>query len=319
MSKAVIGLDIGTYSVKAVEVSNSHSKKIIACGYMPLNENEPNIPARIKELIVNSGIKSKTAKISVSGKDVIVRYDVFAYMNKDKLLNSLKYDIEKYVPFPLEDAIIDVNILGKRPDGQMNVVIVSCSKNFINSQIALLKETDIELEKIVIDSSALYNLFYKKTIPSKDKSYIIFRVGHIISTVLIVKRGQIIFSRDVNVGGDNFTRAIAEFKGLHLPDASKLKMNPDSDLENIISIDLNSLINEVEMSIAYCRKTNVLGDIEMLYLCGGSSKLAQLPKILQDKLNINCQLWNPFVDLKKTPILIDYAQEMVLPYGIALA
>ena len=170
---------------------------------------------------------------------------------------------------------------------------------------------------------ALHQGFIESPFFSKERSCVILNLGYVVTNLIIIKKGEIIFSRDINIGGDNFNRSLADNLGIPLEEAEKTKQEvKDSSLISSLSIDLNSLISEIELSIAYSRKNHGLTDIECVYIGGGSSKLKGLVEILSNALDMKIDFWNPFIKLKKDrefKILEGYYHDLILALGIALS
>ena len=327
MGKHLIGLDVGSHSLKIVEIIKKNKEiRLLSYGLkiIPKEASPEDYPILLQELCKESGISSgNRIKTSVSGKNVITRYAVFPYMTKTNLIHSLKFEYEKYIPFPLEECIVDIDILNKRPDGKMDVLIVSAKKVYIQKRINLIKEAGFLPQAINIDALALYKAFAESPFFTKKNSFIFLNVGHIVTNLLIVKEGEIIFSRDLNIGGENFNRSISDKMNVSRDKVEKIKQEIDeSSLIDTLSVDLNSLISELELSIAYSKKNHSLENIEGVYISGGSAKLKGLNKMLEKSFNMQINLWNPFMKIKKpkdVSTLEENYLDLILSLGIALS
>lgn len=326
MAKTLIGLDIGTYTFKVVELRKTRNEVILlSCGIksIPRDTLVEEQHGLLRELFREASVSGVKVKTSVSGKDIIIRYDVFPAMTKTALTHSLKFEHEKYIPFPLSECVVDIDIIGKRPDGTMNALIVSAKKAYIDERVKLVKKSGLLPQSITTDAMALHQSFIESPFFSKENSFVILNLGHVVTNLIIVKNGEIIFSRDISIGGDNFNRSLADNLGIPLDEAEKTKHETkDSSLINSLSIDLNSLISEIELSIAYSRKNHDLTKIECAYVSGGSSKLKGLTEILGNALDMKIEFWNPFIKLKKDrefKILEDRYHDLILALGIAIS
>lgn len=326
MSKILTGLDIGTHSIKLVEVLKKKKEiKLISCG-LKLLPRQTSIDDKIlilKELCNDLNISNRQINTSIAGKEVIIRYDNFPFMTKKSLIHSLKFEHEKYIPFPLDKCIVDINILSKSPNNKINTIIVSAQKSFINGRINLIKKANLTPIKIGIDSLCLYEIFSLSPFYSKNNSYVLLDIGKSFTNILIINKGTVVFSRDINIGGENFTISISELMSIPLNKAEQTKYQIDeATLLDALQPDLNSLMSEIELSIAYSKKNNFISDLECIYVSGGSSKLKGLVKTLENGLNIKSFLWNPFIKLQKDEafdILDDHYQDLILALGIALS
>ena len=326
MIKTLIGLDIGTYSLKVVALKKTKKElSLLFCGIksVPKDALLENQHVLVKNLFREAKITGDKVIVSSSGKDVIVRYDVFPAMTKAAFIHSLKFEHERYIPFPLSECVVDVDITDRQLDGTMDVLIVSAKKTYIQNRINLIKKSGLLPQSITTNAIALYRCFMNSSFCSATDSFILLDVGFVITTFVIVKHGKLIFSRDINIGGDNFNRSIADNLEISLDDAEKLKLKPQgSSVTAAVSINLNFLISEIELSVAYSRKNHNLGDIKCVYISGGSSKLSGLPDTLGTALEMKIDFWNPFLELKKEKsfdILESHFHNLIMAFGIALS
>jgi len=322
-----VGLDIGSYSIKIIEISlRKKTPELINCDIKPISNNvtlEEKINF-IKNFYKELGITNNQVNISICGKNVIVRYATFSYMSKNMLINSLKFEYGKYIPFSLEESIVDVDILEKTPDNKMNVLIVAAKKNYIEEKVNFLKQIGVIPKTITVNTIALYKAFLKSEYFSKNSSFIIINIGATITNLLIINKNIPIFSRDINIGGENFTRFISEKMNLSFKEAEDFKINlkDRTSLENVLLPQLKLLTNEINLFIEYVKKNYNLKNIECVYLSGGSSKLNGLIEFLENNLNLKVNLWNPFTifkNSKKFKVLENFYPELILPLGTALS
>ncbi|MCK4916886.1 MAG: type IV pilus assembly protein PilM [Candidatus Omnitrophica bacterium] len=326
MSNILTGLDIGTHSIKLVEVLKKKKEiKLVSCGLKPIPRDaslEDKV-SLLTELCKDLNISKTNINTSVSGKEIFIRYDSFPSMTKKTLIHSLKFEHEKYIPFPLDQCLIDVDILSKGPNNRINTLIVSAQKSFITERINFINKANLSPINIGIDSLCLYEIFSLSPFYSKNNSYVLLDIGKSVTNILIINKGNVVFSRDINIGGENFTISISEGMSIPLNKAEQTKCQIDeATLLDTLNPDINSLMSEIELSIAYSKKNNFIADLECIYISGGSSKLKGLVKSLENGLNIKSFLWNPFINLLKDDIfeiLDDHYQDLILALGIALS
>lgn len=325
--KTLVGLDIGNYSIKITEIiKKGKAIELIACGLKPIPRGAPAEEQIkiLKDLHKETGVYNKEVNISVCGKDIITRYAIFPFMPRPLLVRSLKFEFEKYIPFLLNECVVDMDTFERRPDGKLNVLIVSAKKYYIQDRVNLLKQAGFTPRIINVDSLALYKIFIESPYFSKNNSFILLNLGCIISNMLIINQKTPIFSRDIHIAGENFTHTISEKMDMPLNSAEELKcgLKADSLLETTLATDLSPLIDEIILSIEYSKKNYDLGNISCVYVSGGSSKLKGLDKFLENKLKIKVETWNPFIATKRTKnfeILENSYQDLILSLGIALS
>lgn len=327
MAKTLVGIDIGNSSVKITElIKKGKNLTVCACGLKNFSSgasSDEQITA-LKELHKELGIAEKEVNISVCGKDIISRYVIFPPLSQEALIRSLKFEFEKYIPFPLNDCVVDIDIFDKRPDGRLNVLIVSAKKYFIQERLNLIKQGGFLPKFINIDSLSLYKAFTESPYFIKNSSFILLNLGYLITNMLIVNQKTPVFSRDIHIAGQNLTHAISERMDMPMDKAESLKCSGQVTtlFETTLAPDLNALADEITLSIEYAKKNYDLKDVKCVYISGGSSKLKDLDKFLEGKLKLRVESWNPFAAIKKTKnfeILETNYADLTLSLGIAMS
>ena len=223
----LIGLDIGTQAVKGIELVRSKDRiKILSAAIekLPRGYNKEILISSVRKLLSDLKISHNKVNLSISGKGVLVRYLVFPIMPKAGIIKSLKFEFDKYIPFSLEDSIVDIDILGKTADNKnLNVLIVAARKNVVMEKLAILEEIGLIPILITADSLALTKIFMKSPYNDKKSSFTLVNIGAVVTNLSIVSRNTPIFYRDVIIGGENFTRVISDKTGLSMEAAEEEK------------------------------------------------------------------------------------------------
>ncbi len=325
-NKNFIGLDIGDFNLKGIEIAKTTSGKlkIVSAGMEKLKRGYSfnDLISTLRVLLSNLKISHNRVNVSVSGKSVISRYLLFPIMPKQNIIKSLKFEFDKYVPFPMEECVVDIDILGKTQDNKkLNVLIVSAKKEVIDEKLRIFNELNLIPNVITTDSLALSKIFLNSSYNVKDSSFALLNIGCNWANLAIIKKGFPIFSRDINIGGELFTRVISDKIGLNLEKAEEEKYSLSLDRTDIFA-DMYSLTNEIQLSLEYSKKVYGLDEVSCIYVSGGSSRLSGLEQFLTDNLNLKCSLWNPFASFDKpadTSVLDESYQELILSAGIALS
>jgi type IV pilus assembly protein PilM len=135
-----VGLDIGSSSVKMVEIASSGEDSSLVCLGMkkaPGSVRQPLIEA-IKSLSSEIRITAKDAAISISGPSVIVRFVSMPKMKDDELKGAIRFEAEKYIPFPINDCIVDHQILRRNDkEGKLEILLVAAKKDFVMNKVSI--------------------------------------------------------------------------------------------------------------------------------------------------------------------------------------
>ncbi len=299
--KIQFGLDIGSFSVKFAELHkkpegwelNNYASAVIKG-----DRGRSNTIQAIKEVIAKSVTPITRANTSISGQSVIVRYIKMPKMSNEELKSAIKFEAEKYIPFKIDDVNLDVQSLGETSDkGNMQVLLVAAKKEVVDKHISLLKEAGLETSLIDVDALCLTNIFLlKPVLEMNNKVCALLNIGAKSTTVNIYWHNQSYFSREINIAGDEITKAIVNKMNVAMDAAEDLKYKIPSDKAELLTSAMqpiiDNLINEIRISFDYFESQFAEG-ISKIYICGGSSALKGLDKIFSQSLGVNALLWNP--------------------------
>lgn len=328
--KKTVGLDIGHYYVKLSELTEKQGKYYLS-GFGIERLSDDSHQARIlaiKKVVEESGISTNKVNISVCGPSVIVRYILLPRMTKSQLKSAVRYEAEKYIPFNIEEVILNTPVLEEqRDDNKIRVLVVAAKKSSIESYVKLVEDCGLELQLIDVDSFALINSFLLNNPEEQSEGIVaLLHIGAELTTINILKDRVSHFMRDITIGGKDLTKMVAEKLNMDKTDAENIKCNPKDREEEIFSIItpvLNNLLGEISLSFSYYEDQLERG-IGKVFLSGGSSKLKGLEKFLSSNLGMEVVMWDPTLNLQVNPALNQERLKSCLPMltvsiGLALS
>jgi type IV pilus assembly protein PilM len=316
-SKRLVGLDIGSSSLKMAEViSSSHGHVLNRFIQMPLPKGiivegilaDPReLSLKIKDLFKNSGCRGRGIVTSLSGNSVIVKKVTFAQMDETELRDLIRDEAGKYLPFDnMDDVLYDFQILGDNEfnPNQMDVIIVAAKKDIVNSYVDAVTGAGLNVTIMDVDSFALETMYEANYDYDNTDIIIIVNIGASITNINVIKGGMSIFTRDFTLGGNSVTEALQEKYKVTFEEAEKIKIeglpdnNQDSlDLKNSILDFAEPICAEIERSIDYFRSTFGGEFIKHVFLSGGSARINGLDTTLSQRLNIETEIINPFLKI----------------------
>ena len=205
----IIGLDIGSYSIKAVEIINSFKSYEISNFYekvIPVSEDktkEELLPVCMEELFEENNLKADRIITAMPGQFISSRIVPFNFSDPRKIANAIVYAVEDMVPFNLDDMIVEHQILGTQGDKTL-VLAVMTRKNFLASFLDYLSRIKIDPKLIDIDSLSFYNLAAHLD-HTPDEVYGLVDIGHEKTSVCLVEGGILKMFRTINLGGKYIT------------------------------------------------------------------------------------------------------------------
>ena len=338
--KDIIGLDIGSSSVKLVKLKESgKSFQLERFGIQPLATelivdgtimDAGMVVDAIKALIAEQKIKTKTAAISLSGNAVIVKKITLPAMSEDELAESIKWEAEQYIPFDINDVNVDFQILGSAQGAegqpQINVVLVAVKKDKLNDYTALVTEAGLDPLVVDIDAFAIENMYGINYDAGHGEITALINIGASIMNINILKDGTFAFARDISIGGNRYTETIQKELGLSYEEAEKAKKGEAvegvqaDDSQRVINTVSAELASEITRSFDFFRTTSAHENIDKILISGGCSMLNGIAPFLSDKLGIGVELANPFKNIKINPKDFDpeYIQHAAPIAGVAV-
>ena len=338
--KNVIGLDIGSSSIKLVElregkngfrlqnlaVSSLAPEAIVDGALM----DSVTIIDTIKDL-VNSVTKTREVVTSVSGHSVIVKKITLPFMTETELGESIQWEAERHIPFDINDVNIDFQILGSGSDNpeMMDVILVAAKKDIINDYRSVIMEAGLNPVVVDIDAFALENMLGINYDIERDEVVAIANVGASVTNINILKDNTSAFTRDVFKGGNQITEEIQRQLHVDYEEAEKVKVGDKGDsksqgiVQEVLKTAGESLAMEIGNSLDFFQSTSTYQKISKLYLSGGGSKIKDFDIILQQQIGIPVEIANPFrkIEYSEKSFDLEYLRDIgpVMAVGVGLA
>lgn len=332
----VIGLDIGSYSIKAVEILNTLKSYEIVNFYenvVPHLDGVPMdavAPGCMEQLFRENNLTADRIVTAMPGQFISSRVMSFGFTDPRKIETAVFADIESAVPFDMDEMVWDHQVLGQI-NNQSVALAVMTRKAFLRSFLDLLQRINIDPKIVDIDSLAFYNL--SSYMPAEPgECYGMVDVGHEKTSVCIVRDGVLRMFRSINLGGRYITEFLARDLEVSFQEAQRIKHQVSrimcaedraSDLsgdERMVvermTLATNAIIKELGRTF-YAFKTWDKGPISKIYLSGGTSIIQNLDKFIEDQLEVKalpCRLDS--TDLKLSIDTKEHAA--ILPQSVAI-
>jgi type IV pilus assembly protein PilM len=336
----VIGLDIGSSSIKLVELREGkngfHLQNLAVSSLAPeaivdgALMDSVTIIDTIKDL-VTSVTKTREVVTSVSGHSVIVKKITLPFMTETELAESIQWEAERHIPFDINDVNIDFQILGYGPDNpdMMDVILVAAKKDIINDYVSVIMEAGLNPAVVDIDAFALENMLGINYDIEKDEIIAIANVGASVTNINILKSNTSAFTRDVFKGGNQITEEIQRQLHVDYEEAEKVKVGDKGDskaqavVQEVLKTASESLAMEIGNSLDFFQSTSTYQKISKLYLSGGGSKIKDFDIILQQQIGIPVEIANPFrkIEYSEKSFDLEYLRDIgpVMAVGVGLA
>lgn len=339
-SKPLVGLDIGSSSVKAVELKKKGSGyELVNLGMESLGQDTVvdgaimdalSVSQAIEKIFTDNKIKTKEVATAVSGHSVIVKKIAVAAASEAEVANAIDYEAQQNVPFDIADVFKDYQILGADASGGgYEVMLVAVKREKVLNHTNVLSQAGKTAAVLDIDAFALQNAFEANYDPDPGLMAALLNVGASIMNINIVRGGVPLFTRDVSVGGNQYTDTLQKELDLSFEDAEKLKQG--HDLPNV-SADQKTphvrsvteiLLLEIQKTFDYFRQTASAENIQHVYLAGGTARIEGLADSLKEEFHMPVDILNPFQKVSisskfDSSYINDIAPRMAVAVGLAL-
>ena len=336
---AVVGLDIGSSSVKSVELRETkQGYELVSFGLEPLAQDTvvdgaimdaPLVAGAISSVFDTQKIKTKNVATSVSGHSVIVKRVTLPSMSSEELFDRIQSEASQHIPFDIADVNLDYQLL-ESVDSQMDVLLVAVKKDKILNHTNVLAQAGKNPTVVDIDAFALQNCYEVNYDPDPGQTIALLNIGASVMNINIVRAGIPLFTRDVSVGGNQYTDALQKELDLSFEDAEKLKMGgtlPGVNEEQrtaILRSVSDILILEIQKTFDFFRATASGENIRRIYVAGGTARVPGLLDLLKEEFAMPVEELYPFRKVSIVPgrhdenQLRELAPRLAIAVGLAL-
>src|SRR5215212_7481460 len=335
--KNLVGVDIGSSSVKAVELQGKPgSLQLVSLGYENL-QADSIVDGQIMELNDVSNVISnifrehqiKTDRIAagVSGHSVIVKNIVVPQMSADELEESIEWHAEEHIPFDIMDVSLDYQVTGSSPDA-LQVLMAACKRDKIANVKQAIQLAGKQPAIIDVDAFALQNCYEVNYQPKPGQVVALLNIGAATMNINILNGAKSVFTRDVSVGGNQYTSLLQKELGLNFEQAEQVKRGnavagsfEGVDIDGALETVSDMLALEISKTFDFYRATaDDDGSVQKILISGGGSKLKGLPEYLSNRFEIPVERLDPFrrIGFDERRFDPDYMREVVPEMAVAV-
>ncbi len=305
----VVGLDIGSSSVKAIAVkrvgSNYHLVGFglveIPSGVVEGGEirNPGKVQAAISAALNQGNIETKDAVIGVSGGSVIAKRVKVPKMSQSELEESIRWEAEQHIPFDTDDVNLDFQIVGSGGQ-EIEVMLVAVKKGRVESYVEVAEAAGLRVVVADADVFALENQYEVNYPELKGEVVALVNVGAEVTNTNIIQRGNCVYARDILFGGRQIVGALGRRLGIDPAQAEPLLRDPDaggsfgSEVENVTDSVTQELGTEIQRTLDYFGTTGEHERISQILLGGGCALLPGLRERLTSQWGIEVGIMDPF-------------------------
>jgi len=343
----LLGLDISSSVVKLLELSRQGGRggsryRVESYGVEILPPNVmvegsvvdiEAVGQAIKKVVKKSGTKAKSAALAVSGSSVITKtISVAASLSDKELEAQIEMEADQHVPYPLEEVNLDFEVLGaseKNPQ-MVDVLLAACRSETVDERIAAVGLGGLECEIVDVEAYAMERTCQELAADwpngGEGLTVALLDIGATTTTLNALHSNTTVYTREQNFGGRQLTEEIQRRYGLSFEEAGMAKRNgglPDSYEAEVLDPFKEAVAQQVNRAVQFFLGATPYNHVDLVILAGGTSSIAGLDDLIQDRLGVDTIVANPFTNMSigsrvNAEALSNDAPAMMIACGLAL-
>lgn len=347
--RSAIGLDIGTSSVRAAELSFSKGQVTLEkFGQVALPDgavrdgevvNADAVAGAVKQLWARTGFGSKKVVIGVANQKVIVRQVDLPWMAPGDVKKSLGFLVQDFVPMPVDQAVLDFHAIeeieGENDSRVLRGLLVAASRDMVNAALSAVNKAGLSPAMVDLTSFAVIRaLADTDHLGMGAHVEALVDVGARVTNIVVHQGGTPRFVRILLMGGQDITSAVADRMGVPEAQAEAIKQQlgvgaPADSMETlaasrVVEVAGSAFVDEVRGSLDYYLASSGSAQIARLVLTGGGARLTGLAQRLQVATRVPVEIGTPIRSLHLgrtglSPEQISFVEPLAaVPVGLAL-
>ncbi|MGH9445261.1 MAG: type IV pilus assembly protein PilM, partial [Terriglobia bacterium] len=306
----LVGLDVGSASVKAIELkarNGGYELASVALRSFDRNVDRSgagadlaSVAESVQKVFEDSRILNPKVATSISGPSVVVRRIVVAATNEEELEIAVQHEAMQYMGFDLAEVSLNYYVLGPAASvDALDVLLIAVKRDKLQGHASMLARAKKVPVVMDIDAFALQNAFELSYEPPADQTLILLNVGASTTNLNITRGGLPLFTRDIPLGGNAYTEALQKELNLSFEDAEKLKtgtdipaVQPQAELPILESVS-EALLREIQKAFSVFRQAAV-ESIAAVYVAGGSARISGLVDMLGAEFKVPVEILDTF-------------------------
>ena len=315
-SRPWAGIDVGSFSVKLLATQGAAGAARVWTAESPLPP-EPNgernttpeaVARALSECMDQTGLTPRSFRgvtMGISGVDVIVKQISLPLLEDNEVGPALRFEARKHLPFDPQAMVIDFQILGRYlSEKRIDVLLAAVAHDHLDRHLAPLALLDMNVDVVDATPLALTNAVALGR-EHEPGAHALLDLGHTCSHLTLYQRGEPYFSRRLDYGGRNLTRAISERVRVPFEEAEEWKHAAGADsptlqvgwdqpeMRAMLDSLQRELADEVRRSFAFYRTLGTLPDPLPLRISGGTVRLPGLAARLEETLGVPVTVFHP--------------------------
>lgn len=341
-SKALLGVDISSTSVKILELSHNNGRyqvEAYACEPLPPNaiveqsiSNDEAVGEAIRKCLTRSRASARRAAIAVAGSAVITKtVQMNGKLKDDEMDFQIRAEADQYIPYPLDEVALDWEVQGPAATGNdmVNVLLAACRSETVERRKDAVEYANLEAGVVDVEAfctERAFSLLRNQLDGDEIETVAIVDIGATMTTLSVLHEGKSIYTREQLFGGRQLTEDIMRRYGLAEEEANRAKIEgglPDDYESEVLDHFRRAVVQQVSRSLQFFYSSSQFNDVDYIILAGGTSSIPHLAEQVQEAMGIATVVANPFVSMtlsqKVNPNLLSSdAPSLMIVCGLAM-
>ncbi|WP_435275645.1 type IV pilus assembly protein PilM [Psychrobium sp. nBUS_13] len=312
----MIGVDIGSSSVKAVLLNRSNNGyKVENVAHFPISrgfvvdnaitdlQGVGEVIKKVKKKFSKSGADHAAAAVSGSGVIIKTIY-MNAVRNDEELESQIEIEAENLIPYPLDEVSLDFEILGENAvnNEKVDVLLVAARSELVQARSQALEIGKLQAKVIDVEGYALGRTFelieHQVSDTEKEQAVALIDVGAAMLTIAVVKDGKTVFIKEQAFGGEQYTQSIVAYYGMDNYEAEQAKLSgelPRNYVFEVFAPFQTALAQQIKRMIQMYSSANDNNQVSKIILSGGCTNIEGIDVAISEEISISCVLAQPFL------------------------
>lgn len=337
----IVGIDIGVYSTKVVQLKYAEERAVLETygellntGYFKRGEGggvgflrylDTEVADLLRDVLKESNATSKEAVLSVPAASSFVTTISFPNITRKEIEDAIPFEARKYVPIPISEVVLDWDILDQGENREStDVLLVAVPRDMVEKFRQISKLANINLRAVEVETFSLV-----RSLAGHDLTpTLIINLGYQMTNLVVADKGRPRTVHNISRGSLELTKALERGLGVNRERAEQIKKEiglsekiEEREMASIITPFVETLLAEIERFLSlYNRRAS--RTIQRINLTGGGSNLKGLIEYTASRFGVEVVKGNPFARVVTPafmqPIVREIGPSFAVAVGLAL-
>jgi type IV pilus assembly protein PilM len=317
-----IGLDLGTNMLKMAQLRLADEAiGLIAAGAAEIPRTlRKDAPARmefmskaIRNILKTNAFKGRQCILSLPAESTFVQPVRIPKLPAEEIPKALRFELQGKLPFPIAEAIIRHVVAGDifgDGDAKQEVIVFATSKTLLDQHLEMAARAKLDVIGVNVESCAVVECFSRLFRRAADaaRPILFLDIGEATTQVVLSHGDQVVFARNLLIGGEQFDQAVSEGLGIPLEQARSMRRDlsrgtpetgAEEELYHHLDRPLSAMADELTQCLRYYESVFRNQSVERAIFVGGQAYDKRLCQSLAQRLNLPAQVGDPLVRMNR--------------------